>query len=174
MRSRNRLRPGLVAAAALLVVCLSSACAVRSGLQRGYATQATARGGWGDVEALAAETEVVVDLEAGERRRGRLRTTEPDSVTVDAGGSAHTIRRSEVRAVHVFERRGSTAKSVLIGTAVGAAAGMALGAGVSPRIDVARRVTVPILGAAGAAAGAITGYVIGRSRSRRVMIYQAP
>ncbi len=156
-------------------LCLTCACAVRSGARRGFAAPPAGPSEWQRVEDLAVDSTVVIDLVSGERRQGRLRAADSNGVTLGAVDStAVTISRSEVGALYARERARSTAKSTLIGTAVGAAAGIALGAGLSPQIDVARRVTVPILGAAGAAAGAIAGYVAGRSRSRRVLIYQAP
>ena len=173
--SRSLSRVDRIAVAIGVALCLSCACATRSGPRFGFALPLASPDGWRAVEGLSLGSEVVVDLGSGKRHQGRLSAADSAAITVVANNAqAETIARDEVRALYVRERRRSKAKGLLIGAAVGAAAGMALGAGVSPQIDVARRVTMPILGAAGAAAGAITGYVISSSRHRQVLVYEAP
>lgn len=172
---RSLSRTDRIAVAIGVALCLSCACAARSGPRFGFVPPLASPDSWREVQDLPLNSEVVVDLRSGHRHQGRLRAADSAAITVVADDApAETIARSEVRALYMRERRRSKAKGVLIGAAVGAAAGMALGAGASPQIDVARRVTMPILGAAGAAVGAITGYVISTSRSRQVLVYEAP
>ena len=94
---------------------------------------------------------------------------------MNAKDGAVEIKRDDVRTVREVIKKGSGAKGVLIGTAVGAGAGTALGVAgdlTDDGLEVKNGV-VAGLAVVGAGIGALAGYFIGRSGSKRVLVYEA-
>jgi hypothetical protein len=82
------------------------------------------------VTTLKPGRNVVVVQHSGKRAEGKLQTLTGESITVQAGPQSLTIQRDEVFRVRVAGVRG---KRALIGSGLGAAAGVAFGAKLGSR-----------------------------------------
>jgi hypothetical protein len=126
---------------------------------------AQAADSWSKVEALAPRTEVRIAIAKSRSVTGSLERVTDANLTVNAGGRARTIDRPQITRVLVRTppRR---KRSALIGLAIGAGGGAALGGG------LAAACVGKLCGghgaefvAGGAAGGAIIGVLIGAAVS---------
>ena len=134
---------------------------------------------WSKVTALAGGSNLAVKLKNGKTIKGTLSSVSDTTLSLTVKNAPMEIKRDDVRTVHEVIKKGSGGKGALIGTGVGAGAGAALGAigdasnenGFGgERLDNA---VVAGLTIVGAGMGALVGYFIGRSRSKRVLVYEA-
>jgi hypothetical protein len=135
----------------------------------------TATGDWSALKAVASGSKLSVKLKTGKTVEGRLTGVTDDALSLTAGG-----RPTELKAVAVWRVHrvgGSSAKKgALIGLAVGGGAGLAVGVAGSSVDDSFNDLDAPItagLTVLGAGAGALIGYAVGRSRRKRVLVYEA-
>ncbi len=104
------------------------------------------------VATLKPGRNVVVVQQSGKRAEGKVLTLTAESITVQAGTQPRTIQRDEVFRVRVA---GVRERRALIGLAIGAGAGVALGANLgSRRHGLSAVVFGGLFGGAGVAAGA--------------------
>ena len=169
MHGRNR---QTFAATLMAVSVLGCGCAARNGVVNSYAAPAPNQTEWRLVEEIAPGSLVSGALRGGEDFEGRLAAVDPNGLTLSGSGQT-TLARSQIQTVRVRTKRKARGKGMLIGAAVGVAAGIALGAVVSEQIDVATRITMPVLGAAGAGPGTLAGYFLGRSKNNWELVYEA-
>ena len=125
---------------------------------------------WAVVERLAAGERIEAALSTGKTLKGKVDHATPASVFIERGGKTIEVKRVDV--ARLYRRgSGSGAKWAIIGGAIGAGAGGALGGVILEResgFGGAMAGTVVLLGAIGAG----VGYLIGHGKS--VLIYRAP
>jgi small nuclear ribonucleoprotein (snRNP)-like protein len=132
---------------------------------------------WARLNSLTAGSKLSVELKNGTTVKGKLSSVSDALLTLTVKNAPMELRREDVLSVHQIVKK-SAAKSTLIGLGVGAGAGAAIGIAADAssndngfeKIDNVAAGAVTVLGAA---AGALTGFFIGRGSSKRVLIYQA-
>jgi small nuclear ribonucleoprotein (snRNP)-like protein len=132
---------------------------------------------WAHLNSVTAGSKLSVELKNGMTVKGKLRSVSDASLTLTVKNAPMELRREDILTVHQIVKK-SASKATLIGLGVGAGAGAAIGiAGDASsndngfeKIDNVAAGAVTVLGAA---AGALTGFLIGRGSSKRVLIYQA-
>lgn len=131
---------------------------------------------WSKVTALSSGTKLAVKLKNGKTINGTLSSVSDSTLSLTAK-NAIDIKREDVRTVHEVVKKGSANKAALIGTGVGAGAGAAVGAiGDSNNDDGFEKLDSAAtagLAVVGAGVGALVGYFVGRSGSKRVLVYEA-
>ena len=133
-------------------------------------------GDWSSINSVPKGDRVSVRMKNGQTIDGKLNGFSDDGLSLIVKGKAVAVKREEVSSVYHLIRK-SAAKATLIGLGIGAGAGAAVGlAGSSndngfDKIDHAVTAGLAVLGGG---AGALAGYLIGRSSRKRVLIYQAP
>lgn len=133
---------------------------------------------WARLSAVELESKLVVKLKDGKKVEGKLSRVSDTGLTLSVKSKPVEVKRDEVASIHWVKKKGAT-QATLIGLGVGAGVGAAAGAlGRSnddgqfdfDKLDNAIHAGMIVLAAG---AGAITGYFIGRSQKKRVLIYQA-
>lgn len=139
------------------------------------ASAQSATGDWSALKAVASGSKLSVKLKSGRTVEGRLAAVSDDSLSLTAGGKPTELKAAEVSKVYTVG--GSSAKKgALVGLAVGAGAGLAVGLAGSSADDSFNDLDAPItagLTVLGAGAGALIGYAVGRSRRKRLLVYDA-
>lgn len=132
---------------------------------------------WSRLSSVAAGSKLSVKLKNGKKINGTFSSASDTSLTMSVKNTSADVKRDDVQTVH-YVTGASAAKSTLIGLGAGAGVGAAVGiAGDASSddngfedLDNAVAVGVTVLGAA---AGALTGFIIGKTRKKRVLIYEA-
>lgn len=139
------------------------------------ASAQTASGDWSALKAVEAGSKLSVKLKTGKTVEGRLTGVSDDGLSLTVGGRPTELKAVEVLRIHRVG--GSSAKKgALIGLAVGGGAGLAVGVAADSssdgfeKFDDAAAAGLAVLGAG---AGALIGYAVGRSRRKRVLVYEA-
>jgi hypothetical protein len=125
---------------------------------------------WGAVQALAMGERVQVNLATGKTIKGKLDHVTSESVFLQIDGKVTEVSQKEISRLYL-KKKGSWQKSTLLGTAIGAAAGGGIAAGVMERetgFGGAVAGTVALF----AAIGAGIGYAMRPGKS--VLIYEVP
>jgi len=137
------------------------------------ASAQTATGDWSALKAVATGSKLSVKLKTGRTVEGRLTGVSDDALSLTVGGKATDVKAVEV--LRVYRVGGSSAKkATLVGLGVGAGAGAAVGAAGGGGGFVPGRGVFAAGGAVlGGGVGALAGYAVGRSRHRRVLVYEA-
>jgi hypothetical protein len=131
---------------------------------------------WSRLSAATTGTKLSVKLKDGKKIEGTLTGVSDTSLSLTVKKAAREIRREDIASVHEVSGK-SVGKATLIGLGIGAGAGAALGvaadasndAGGFEKIDNAVAGAVTVIGAA---AGALTGFVIGKTGKKRVLLYE--
>ena len=151
--------------ASILVAPLSSA-----------AQNSSSTSDWEALRSVSADTKIAIKLKTGKTIEGKLLTVSDSSITLSRNNTSTEIKREEVKSVHQVIKKSATA-GTLIGLGVGAGAGAGLGAiGASnddngfEKIDHAATAGLAVVGAG---VGALTGYLIGRRGSKRILVYES-
>ena len=130
---------------------------------------------WSRLNSISNGTKLSVKLKDGKKFDGTLEAISDSSLTLTVKNARKEVRREEVASVHEVSGKSAT-KATLIGLGVGAGAGAAIGlAGDASSdgfetIDNAVTAGVAVLGAG---IGALTGFLIGRSGKKRVLLYES-
>jgi hypothetical protein len=133
---------------------------------------------WASVVATQPGEKLVVKLKDGRSVEGKLVRTSDTILTLSSHNKTTDFNRGDVLRAHRIAPT-SAKKATLIGLGIGIAAGVGLGAMGSCRSDgfigdcFAPSVIVPVGAVAGAGLGALAGFAIGKSRHKRVLIYEA-
>lgn len=125
---------------------------------------------WAVVEQLAAGQRIEAELSTGKTVKGKVDHVTPASVFIERRGKPIEVKRGEVARLYRW-KAGTGAKWAMIGAAIGAGAGGALGGVILEResgFGGAMAGTVALCGAIGAG----LGYLIRGGKS--VLIYSAP
>jgi len=132
---------------------------------------------WSRLNSVAQGSKLSVKLKNGKKMDGTLSSVSDTALTLMVKKASTEVKRDDVRSVHQVGGT-SVTKSTLIGLGAGAGAGALLGA-VGEAADDDHSFDV-IDGAAvtagltvlGATAGAITGFIIGKTRKKKVLLYE--
>ena len=132
---------------------------------------------WSRVTSVPTGNKLSVKLKNGKKIDGTFSSATDTSLTLLVKNTSTEIKRDDVSRIQQVSGTSAT-KSTLIGLGAGAGAGALLGAvGAAADnddsfVDVDGAVTAGLT-VLGAAAGAITGFVIGKTRGKKVLLYQA-
>ena len=131
---------------------------------------------WASVMQLAPGTEIRAGLSSGRTAGGAVQSTTADSVVIQSGAGREKLLRAEIKRVQV-KGKGRRGRNVLIGLAIGAGGGLAIGAAVDSHDKGSNFNFIPNAGKAiftplGAIIGAIVGVAIPAGAWREV--YRAP
>jgi small nuclear ribonucleoprotein (snRNP)-like protein len=129
---------------------------------------------WSRLSGVTTGTMLSVKTKDGKKVEGTLNAVSDTSLTLTVKNAAKEIRREDIASVHEFSKK-SAGKATLIGAGIGAGLGAGLGlAGETSDdgLEVKDSVTAGIV-VLGAGIGALTGFLIGRSGKKRVLLYQS-
>ena len=132
---------------------------------------------WAGLKMVAAGSKIDVKLKNGKRVKGKLISVSDRALSFSDRNKQLEINRDDIFSIH--EMSGITAKkATLIGAGVGAAIGASIGiSGADPTSDCLlcfnKQEGAAIFGIPGAGVGALTGFVYGKLRHKRALIYQA-
>lgn len=129
---------------------------------------------WSRLNAVTAGSKLSVKLKSGKTVDGKLSGVSDTALSLTVKDKPVDVKREDVLSVYQIKKK-SVAKATLIGLGVGAGAGAAIGVAGRSKDDLVNLNNPVTAGLAvlGAAAGALTGFLIGRSGGKRVLIYQA-
>ena len=133
---------------------------------------------WSRVTSIPAGNKLSVKLKNGKKMDGTLSSVSDTALTLMVKNTSTEIKRDDIHSVHQVGGT-SVTKSTLIGLGAGAGAGALLGAVGEASDDdnsfgdLNGGAVAAGLAVLGAAAGAITGFVIGKTRKKKVHIYEA-
>jgi hypothetical protein len=130
---------------------------------------------WENVRAVPVGDKLEVEFRNGKRQQGKLAEFSDAGLTLQIGKKTEAIPRDNVRKIHRLT--GTPAgKTTLIGAASGAAGGALLGAtsnGCSRNCFVGRGASTALGAVFGGGIGAIGGFLIGKAKHKRVLIFEA-
>lgn len=131
---------------------------------------------WSRLTAVTTGTKLSVKLKDGKKVEGTFNSVSDTLLSLTVKKAAKEVRREDVASVHEVSKKSAT-KATLIGMGIGAGVGTALVvAGETNENDTFFE--TPNSVSAGVAAltagiGALTGYLIGRSGKKRVLLYES-
>ena len=137
----------------------------------------TANTDWSRLTSVPTGSKLSVKLRNGKKIEGTLSTVSDTVLTLLVKNGSTEVKRDDISSVHTVSGA-SVAKATLIGLGVGAGVGAVVGlagdassdAGGFEAIDNAVAGAITVIGAL---AGTVTGFVIGKTRKKRVLIYEA-
>ena len=132
---------------------------------------------WSRLNSVAAGSKLSVKLKDGNTVEGSLRNVSDTALSLTVKSRERELRRDDVLTIHEVSPK-SVTKSTLIGLGVGAGAGAAIGiAGDASghdngfeKLDNTVAAGVAVLGAG---VGALSGFLIGRSGKKKVLLYES-
>jgi hypothetical protein len=130
---------------------------------------------WSRLNTVASGTKLSVKLKDGKKVEGTLNSVSDTSLSLTVKKAAKEIRREDIASVHEVSTK-SAKKATLIGLGVGAGLGTGLGLAAEKAendsfLETRDSVTVGFI-ALTAGIGALTGFLIGRSGKKRVLLYE--
>lgn len=131
-------------------------------------------GDWSRLNSVTTGSKLSVKQKNGKTVEGKLIAVSDSGLSLTVNGKSVDVKREDVSSVSQTTKKSAT-KATLIGLGVGAGAGAGIGLAGSggdnfANLDHAVTAGLTVLGAG---AGALTGYLIGRSGRKKVLIYQA-
>jgi hypothetical protein len=163
--ARNKFTTSVLLMVALLLASVSSSAQ----------TSSAAIADWSRLNAVTTGSKVSVKLKSGKTVDGKLAAVSDAGLALTVKDKPVDLKREDISTVYQLTKKSAT-KATLIGLGVGAGAGAAIGLAGSggnngfEKIDHAVTAGLTVLGAG---AGALTGFLIGRGSSKRVLIYQS-
>jgi hypothetical protein len=138
------------------------------------ASAQTSTADWSRLNTVSAGSKLSVKLKSGKTVAGKLASVSDAALSLTVKDKPVDLKREDIASVYQVTKK-SAAKATLIGLGVGAGAGAAIGlAGRDDNgFDKLENSITAGLAVLGAGAGALTGYLIGRGSSKRVLIYQS-
>lgn len=129
---------------------------------------------WSRLNSVASGTKLSVKLKDGKKVDGTLDSVSDTTLSLTVKNARRELRREDVATVHERSKK-SAAKSTLIGLGVGAGAGAALGVAAETNDDQLETKDSVAAGIAvvGAGIGALTGFLIGKTGNKPVLLYEA-
>jgi hypothetical protein len=132
----------------------------------------TAPTDWSRLNALTSEAKLSVKLKDGKKVEGNFAAVSDTALSLTVKNVRKEIRREDVASVYEVLGR-SAATATLIGMGVGAGVGTGLGiaadAGDDP-FELHNGITAG-LAVVGAGVGALAGFLVGKARKKRVLVY---
>ena len=136
----------------------------------------TAINDWSRISSVVSGSKVKIKLKSGKTVEGNLNSVSESSISLATKNTTQDIKRDDVQTVQRIVKK-SALPATMIGMAVGAGAGAALGAIGSANddsgFDKLDHAVTAGLAVVGAIAGTVTGYFIGRSTRKKELIYEA-
>jgi|SRR5215213_670730 len=154
----------LLAAALLLLPSVASA-----------QNNSASTGEWTSLNTVTSGSKLVVKTKDGKSFEGRLGGVSDAALSLSVKDKPVELKRADVQSVYRIGKNSAT-KATLIGMGVGAGAGAAVGAAADSSSDGFEKIDHAVtagLTVVGAGVGALTGYLIGRSGGKRVLVYEA-
>ena len=129
---------------------------------------------WSRISSVASGSKLKIKLKSGKTVEGSLNSVSDSSISLATKNTTQDIKRDDVQTVHRVVKK-SALTATMIGMAVGAGAGAALGAIGSndSSFDKLDHAVTAGLTVVGAIAGTVTGYFIGRSSRKKELIFEA-
>jgi 16S rRNA U1498 N3-methylase RsmE len=132
---------------------------------------------WTHLNSLTNGSKLSVKLKSGKTAEGKLSGVTDSALSLTVKNKLLELKREDVLTIHQVTKKSAT-KSTLIGLAVGTGAGALIGVaadasnndGSFEKIDNVAAAGVTVIGAV---AGTVTGFLIGKRHSKRVLIYEA-
>lgn len=136
-------------------------------------SQSASSNDWAVVQQLKTNEDLVVKKKDGKQVKGGMIEATDSTLTIDRDGKPVAIPRADVRQVYVIEAKAQKGKWAGIGAGIGAGAGAGIGAiKYSDRVDDSELwIGVGLM--IGTGAGAVAGLLLGQSRRKRVMVFDA-
>ncbi len=131
---------------------------------------------WFQVKSIQTGSKLSVKLKSGKTIDGRFISVSDVALSVTVKNAPRELKREDVLTIHETIKKKSSTKATLIGLGLGAGAGAAIGAAGSSNdngFDKIDHAVIAGLTVLGAGAGALTGYLLGRGGSKRVLIYES-
>ena len=133
----------------------------------------TAANDWSRLNSVQSDSKLAVKLKSGKSVEGRLVSVSDSTLSLKVKNKTQEIKREEVQTVHSIVGK-SVLAPTLIGTAIGAGIGAGVGAIGSDDNDFINDAAVTAgLAVVGAIVGTVAGYFIGRTRTKKILIYEA-
>jgi small nuclear ribonucleoprotein (snRNP)-like protein len=139
-------------------------------------TTAATTSDWSALKAVTSGSKLSVRLKNGKTVEGKLNSVSDAALMLSIKNSVQDLKREDVLSVYQLTKKSAT-KATLIGMGVGAGAGAAIGAAGGAndgsgfeKIDHAVTAGLTVIGAG---LGALTGYLVGRGGSKRVLVYES-
>jgi hypothetical protein len=132
----------------------------------------TAPTDWSRLKSVTSGTKLSVKLKDGKKFDGTFDGATDTTLSLTVKKARKEIRQEDVESVSALSGK-SAVPATLLGMGVGAGAGAALGVAADSSdndLEVPNSVTGG-LAVVGAGIGALTGYLIGRSGKKRVLLY---
>ena len=129
---------------------------------------------WSRLSTVTSGTKLSVKLKDGKKVEGTFASVSDASLSLTVKNAAKEIRREDIASVHQVSKKGA-GKATLIGLGVGAAlgGGLAIAAEANDNsLEVKDGVTAGFV-ALTAGVGALTGFLIGRTGNKRVLLYES-
>jgi len=130
---------------------------------------------WSAVRNLAVDTKVSVKLKTGKTVEGKLKSVSDSSLTMTRKNSDVEVKRDDIASVYQVVKKSAT-KATLIGLGLGAGAGAGIGAAASAKdndnFEKIDHAATAGLAVAGAAAGALAGYFIGKGSGKKILVFE--
>lgn len=130
---------------------------------------------WSGLRTVAPETKLEVKLKNGKTVKGKLRNVSDTALSLTVSNKPVDLNQEDVLTVYQISGR-SAKKPTLIGLAVGAGAGAAIGAAGNSNDGyfISKGQWAAGLSVLAGGAGALIGFAVGKSRhKKRVLIYEA-
>ena len=131
---------------------------------------------WSAIRAVTSGSKLSVKLKNGKTVDGRLSSVSDAALTLSIKNSLQDFKQEDVMSVYQLTKKSAT-KATLIGMGVGAGAGAGIGAAGAAnddngfeKIDHAVTAGLTVIGAG---VGALTGYLLGKGGSKRVLVYES-
>ena len=139
----------------------------------GQGTQASGHS-WSAVQAIDVDERLIVKQKDGKTIEGKMIEANETNLTLSRNGKVVNISRDNIQQIQHSKGKAAKAKWAAIGTGIGAAAGMGIGATKYSANRDDSEIWIGVGMVFGAGAGALTGMLIGASQRKRELIYQAP
>ena len=171
---RNRLTISIALMASFLFSSVTLTAQETKAPKATQATTANVNNEWSRLNTVVSGSRLAVKLKNGKTVEGKLNGISDTGLSLSVKDKPVEAKREDVLSVYQIMKKSAT-KATLIGMGVGAGVGAGIGVAGSndnsfANLDHAVTAGLAVLGAG---AGALAGYLIGRSGRKRVLIYQA-
>jgi hypothetical protein len=131
---------------------------------------------WSRLSGVATGAKLSVKLKNGKKVEGTFTAVSDTSLTLTVKNAAKEVRRGDVASVHEVSKKGA-GKATLIGAGIGAGVGAGLAIASEQNdndsfFETKDSITAGMVVVA-AGIGALTGFLIGRTGNKRVLLYQS-
>lgn len=130
---------------------------------------------WSALKSVESGSKVVIKLKNGKTVNGKLAAVSDTGLSLSVSGKPLDVSREDILKVHQISGKSAT-KATLIGLGVGAGSGAAIGAAAGDGggfVFIKKSEAAAALSIVGAGVGALSGFLIGKSGHKRVLVYEA-